>query len=173
MATHSKMGKTLTLLSLIVICVSLYRGCLNHSREKRKYEKGEDPTRIELDNVASERKEGAASRSDDARSAEALALLLKAMVEAQQAQRESTRQSRSRFDPGMAGMMNYKSSYSSGSPPVGHSSSSRSPSSYPSWECRYCGLVINNRINSIPPPSHRCPVRALGADPGPHVFDKK
>ncbi len=100
----------------------------------------------------------------DARKAAAYLLLLKAAAEAQQAQRESTRQSQPRLDPGIAAMMNYKPSYGSSSP-------SRSSLSSPSWKCRYCGLVVNGPAPT-PNSGSRCAGRELGPDPGPHVFDK-
>ena len=207
------MGKTLTLFSMIVICVSFYRGCLNHDRAKCERERSEDTSRIALDNVTRERRScvnvdeaksqassstikqedeetalndcvrsicrqaGVESISEkdwnvlvkfikerDAGKAAAYLLLLKAAAEAQQAQRESTRQSMPRLDPGIAAMMNYKPSYGSSSP-------SRSSSSSPSWKCRYCGLVFNGPAPT-PNSGSRCAGRELGPDPGPHVFDK-
>ena len=175
MATSSRMGKALAVISLVVICSSFYRGCLNHNSEKREHERGKGASRMVLENVAGERKEcvrtdeseSAASRSDDARNVAAMALLLKAMAEAKQAQHESTCQSMPRLDPGIAAMMNYKSPYSSSS----SSRSSSSDSSWPSWKCRYCGSVAYGPA-PMPNSGRRCAGRELGPDPGPCVYDK-
>lgn len=205
MATSSRMGKALAVISLVVICSSFYRGCLNHDRTKCERERSEDASRIALGNVTRDETKSQASsptikqedeetalndcvrsicrqagvesiskkdwnvlvkyiKERDTRNAAAYLLLLKTAAEAQQVQRESTRQSMPRLDPGIAAMMNYKPSYGSSSP-------SRSSSSSPSWKCRYCGLVVNGPAPT-PNSGNRCAGRELGPDPGPHVFDK-